>query len=180
MRTFFPQNALKPSKLRFFDHQKAQSVVLNLLFLVIFHTKPITSNAGTCQRPHICALHSNRSGLRPRWVCRGSFAVRDRSHPASGQERQPTAMALGRSGLRPRWVCRGSLTVRDRSPASILERHPPQSVHHLQTSAVTYAEILTGNALLPAGKRHQAKTLAASQIFEEDFVGRVLTSAVLL
>lgn len=41
------------------------------------------------------------------------------------------------------------------------------------TSAVNQAEILTGIALLPAGKRRTALDVAAQQMFEQDFLGRV-------
>jgi len=41
-------------------------------------------------------------------------------------------------------------------------------------SAITRAEILLGIALLPAGKRRDGLALAAEQMFNEDFVGRML------
>ena len=44
----------------------------------------------------------------------------------------------------------------------------------MSTSTVTQAEILTGVALLPAGKRRMALALAAEQMFEQDFAGRCL------
>lgn len=44
----------------------------------------------------------------------------------------------------------------------------------MSVSAVTLAEILTGIALLPAGKRRAALAIAAEQMFEQDFVGRCL------
>lgn len=47
-----------------------------------------------------------------------------------------------------------------------------QSVMH--TSAVNQAEILTGIALLPAGKRRTALAVAAEQMFEQDFAGHCL------
>lgn len=50
--------------------------------------------------------------------------------------------------------------------------------HHaraaMHTSAVTQAEILTGIALLPAGKRRTALLDAAEQMFEVDFNARCL------
>ena len=49
-----------------------------------------------------------------------------------------------------------------------------QTPSKLHTSVITYAEILAGIALLPAGKRRDAMTQAARQIFEEDFAGRCL------
>ena len=44
----------------------------------------------------------------------------------------------------------------------------------MSVSAVTLAEILTGIALLPAGKRRAALAIAAEQMFEQDFAGRCL------
>ena len=44
-----------------------------------------------------------------------------------------------------------------------------QSAMH--TSTVNQAEILTGIALLPAGKRRTVLAEAADQLFEQDFVG---------
>ena len=42
------------------------------------------------------------------------------------------------------------------------------------TTTVTQAEILFGLALLPEGRRRTDLLIAAEQMFEEDFVGRVL------
>jgi predicted nucleic acid-binding protein len=64
--------------------------------------------------------------------------------------------------------------MRDKPDPQVLIWFSEQTVNHLQTSAVTHAEILTGIALLPAGKRRQAMALAASQIFDEDFLGRCI------
>ncbi|QIL42845.1 type II toxin-antitoxin system VapC family toxin [Acidovorax sp. HDW3] len=47
-----------------------------------------------------------------------------------------------------------------------------QTSTQLYTSSITHAEILAGIALLPPGKRRNALAEAASQIFEEDFLGR--------
>ena len=44
----------------------------------------------------------------------------------------------------------------------------------MSVSAVTLAEILTGIALLPAGKRRAALAIAAERMFEQDFAGRCL------
>lgn len=44
----------------------------------------------------------------------------------------------------------------------------------MSVSAVTQAEILTGIALLPAGKRRAALAMAAEQMFERDFAERCL------
>lgn len=64
--------------------------------------------------------------------------------------------------------------MREQPHPQVLDWFASQTVNQLQTSAVTHAEILTGIALLPAGKRRQAMALAASQIFEEDFMGRCI------
>ena len=64
--------------------------------------------------------------------------------------------------------------MREQPHQKVLAWFANQTVNHLLTSAVTHAEILTGIALLPAGKRRQAMALAASQIFEEDFEGRCM------
>lgn len=64
--------------------------------------------------------------------------------------------------------------MREQPHPQVLDWFSCQTVNQLQTSAVTHAEILTGIALLPAGKRRQAMALAASQIFEEDFMGRCI------
>jgi len=42
------------------------------------------------------------------------------------------------------------------------------------TSAITQAEILTGIALLPAGKRRSALAVASDAMFDLDFAGRCL------
>ena len=44
----------------------------------------------------------------------------------------------------------------------------------MHTSAITQAEILTGVALLPVGKRRTALAIAAEQMFEQDFAGHCL------
>lgn len=44
----------------------------------------------------------------------------------------------------------------------------------MRTSAITQAEILTGIALLPAGKRRTTLAVAAEQMFEQDFAGNCL------
>lgn len=64
--------------------------------------------------------------------------------------------------------------MREQPHPQVLDWFASQTVNQLLTSAVTHAEILTGIALLPAGKRRQAMALAASQIFEEDFMGRCI------
>lgn len=64
--------------------------------------------------------------------------------------------------------------MREKPAPQVLAWFSGQTVNLLQTSAVTHAEILTGIALLPAGKRRQAMAIAASQIFDEDFFGRCI------
>jgi predicted nucleic acid-binding protein len=64
--------------------------------------------------------------------------------------------------------------MREQPHPQVLDWFASQTVNQLHTSEVTDAEILTGLALLPAGKRRQAMALAASQIFEEDFPGRCI------
>lgn len=44
----------------------------------------------------------------------------------------------------------------------------------MYTSTITQAEILTGIALLPAGKRRNALAALAEQMFEQDFAARCL------
>ncbi|UUZ71793.1 hypothetical protein LP415_23895 [Polaromonas sp. P1(28)-8] len=43
----------------------------------------------------------------------------------------------------------------------------------MMTSAISQAEILTGIALLPAGKRRTALDEAAQKMFEQDFAERI-------
>lgn len=61
------------------------------------------------------------------------------------------------------------------SPAAIVgdwfAQNAPAAMY---TSTVTQAEILTGVALLPAGKRRMALAVAAEEMFEHDFAGRCL------
>ena len=64
------------------------------------------------------------------------------------------------------------------SPAQpVLDWFATKTASQLCTSVVTYAEVLAGIALLPAGKRRDALALAATQMFEEDFAGRCLDFA---
>ena len=49
----------------------------------------------------------------------------------------------------------------------------PASV--LYTTSITEAEVLHGLALLPAGKRRSTLESAAEAMFNEDFVGRILS-----
>lgn len=64
--------------------------------------------------------------------------------------------------------------MRQTPATQVLDWFTAQAPGQLYTSVITYAEILAGIALLPAGKRRDAMARAASQIFEEDFAGRCL------
>jgi predicted nucleic acid-binding protein len=55
--------------------------------------------------------------------------------------------------------------------ASWMARQP---VDLLITAAVCQAEILSGNAVLPKGRRRDALEIAALAMFREDFAGRIL------
>lgn len=58
--------------------------------------------------------------------------------------------------------------------ASVVRWIDGQPIGSLYTTAVTQAEILHGVQLLPRGKRRDAIAVAAAQMFEQDFVARVL------
>jgi predicted nucleic acid-binding protein len=49
-----------------------------------------------------------------------------------------------------------------------------QAATSLYTTSITYAEILHGILLLPAGKRRKNFEQAAEMMFDEDFAGRIL------
>jgi len=49
-----------------------------------------------------------------------------------------------------------------------------QTATSLYTTSITYAEILHGILLLPAGKRRKNFEQAAEMMFDEDFAGRIL------
>jgi len=55
--------------------------------------------------------------------------------------------------------------------ASWMEEQPPDL---LFTAAVCQAEILSGIAVLPTGRRREALEMAAVAMFREDFAGRIL------
>jgi toxin FitB len=62
-----------------------------------------------------------------------------------------------------------------RTPAAAVVRWvDSRPIARLYTTAITQAEILHGLMLLPRGKRRDAIAVAATQMFESDFVGRVL------
>ena len=64
--------------------------------------------------------------------------------------------------------------MRERPAVTVLDWFARNAQSPMHTSAVTQAEILTGIALLPAGKRRTALAVAAEQMFEHDFAGRCL------
>ena len=64
--------------------------------------------------------------------------------------------------------------MREKPDTQVLAWFSQQTPSQLHTSAITKAEILTGVAFLPAGKRREAMARAASQIFNEDFLGRCI------
>ena len=59
--------------------------------------------------------------------------------------------------------------MREKPAVTVLNWFAQNSGSVMHTSTVTQAEILTGIALLPAGKRRTALALAAEQLFEQDF-----------
>ena len=64
--------------------------------------------------------------------------------------------------------------MRERPAGDVLDWFARNARATLYTSAITQAEILTGIALLPAGKRRTALAQAAEAMFEQDFSGRCL------
>lgn len=64
--------------------------------------------------------------------------------------------------------------MRENPGPQVLAWFSNQTPSQMFTNAVTHAEILTGIALLPVGKRREAMARAASQIFNEDFFGRCI------
>ena len=64
--------------------------------------------------------------------------------------------------------------MRAKPAASVLDWFAQNTHEAMHTSAVTQAELLTGIALLPAGKRRNALAIAADQMFEQDFAGHCL------
>ena len=65
--------------------------------------------------------------------------------------------------------------MREQPAAAVLDWFSQNTGISMQTSSITQAEILTGIALLPNGKRRTALALAAEQMFEEDFAGLCLS-----
>ena len=64
--------------------------------------------------------------------------------------------------------------MRENPAPQVLAWFASQNPNRLKTTTITHAEIQAGIALLPAGKRCEAMTQAAAQIFEEDFSGRCI------
>lgn len=62
--------------------------------------------------------------------------------------------------------------MRERPAADVLDWFARNARSTLHTNVITQAEILTGIALLPAGKRRTALAEAAEAMFEQDFSGR--------
>ena len=59
--------------------------------------------------------------------------------------------------------------MREKPSVAVLNWFAQNTGSVMHTCTVTQAEILTGIALLPAGKRRTALALAAEQLFEQDF-----------
>lgn len=64
--------------------------------------------------------------------------------------------------------------MREKPAATVLDWFAQNRHVAMHTSTITQAEILTGIALLPTGKRRTALAVAAEQMFEQDFAGRCL------
>ena len=64
--------------------------------------------------------------------------------------------------------------MRERPAAAVVEWFALHTQAAIYTSAITQAEILTGIALLPTGKRRTALAVAAEQMFEQDFAENCL------
>jgi predicted nucleic acid-binding protein len=64
--------------------------------------------------------------------------------------------------------------MRDTVDSGVLDWFAKNTQSTLRTSTVTQAEILTGIALLPSGKRRTALAMAAEAMFEQEFDGSCL------
>lgn len=64
--------------------------------------------------------------------------------------------------------------MRPAPAAPVLAWFAQQRTDTMHTSSVTQAEILTGIARLPAGRRRDALAEAAQAMFAEDFAGRIV------
>ena len=61
--------------------------------------------------------------------------------------------------------------MREHPAAAVMDWFAQNTQAIMHTSTVTQAEILTGIALLPTGKRRTALAVAAEKMFELDFAG---------
>jgi predicted nucleic acid-binding protein len=64
--------------------------------------------------------------------------------------------------------------MREHPVAAVVDWFAKNTRAVMHTSTVTQAEILTGIALLPTGKRRTALAVAAEQMCEQDFAGHCL------
>jgi hypothetical protein len=64
--------------------------------------------------------------------------------------------------------------MRKQPAAAVVEWFALNTQAAMYTSAITQAEVLTGIALLPSGKRRTALAVAAEQMFEQDFAENCL------
>jgi len=64
--------------------------------------------------------------------------------------------------------------MRERPDSGVLNWFAQNTRASMHINSITQAEILTGIALLPAGKRRMALAQAAEQMFEQDFAGQCL------
>ncbi|MDP2677456.1 MAG: type II toxin-antitoxin system VapC family toxin [Rhodoferax sp.] len=67
-----------------------------------------------------------------------------------------------------------SALMRGQPTAVVLDWFAQNTHNAMHTSAITQAEILTGIALLPSGKRRTALATAAEQMFDQDFADQCL------
>ena len=68
-----------------------------------------------------------------------------------------------------------SAIMADRPSPEVAAWIARQPDNQLFTTAISKAEILSGLAIMPAGRRRSALGIAAQAIFSDDFDGRVLT-----
>jgi predicted nucleic acid-binding protein len=61
--------------------------------------------------------------------------------------------------------------MREHPAEAVLDWFAQNTQAAMHTSTITQAEILTGIALLPNGKRRTALAVVAEQMFEQDFAG---------
>ena len=68
-----------------------------------------------------------------------------------------------------------SAVMNERPPPQVANWMAQQPLDLLFTAAVCQAEILSGIAVLPQGRRREALEAAALAMFREDFAGRILS-----